>query len=47
MKRIIALIVFIFFTLGMSQVHGQVLKDFVKKQKERIKKLKDKCNKKK
>jgi len=27
--------------------HDQVLKDFVKKQKERIKKLKDKCNKKK
>jgi len=26
--------------------HDQVLKDFVKKQKERIKKLKDKCNKK-
>ncbi len=27
--------------------HDKVLKDFVKKQKERIKKLKDKCNKKK
>jgi len=27
--------------------HDKVLEDFVKKQKERIKKLKDKCNKKK
>lgn len=27
--------------------HDQILKDFVKKQKERIKKLKDKCNEKK
>ena len=26
--------------------HDKVLKDFVKKQKERIKKLKDKCDKK-
>ncbi len=26
--------------------HDQVLKDFVKKQKKRIKKLKDRCNKK-
>lgn len=26
--------------------HDKVLKEFIKKQKERIKKLKDKCNKK-
>lgn len=34
MKRIITLIVFIFFALGTSQVHAQIVKDFVKKRKE-------------